>query len=612
MPSAAPRTARAVALLALTALLLVLGARMAFLCDDAFITFRYVANAHAGHGLVWNPPPFRPVEGYTGFLWALLLWATWSWTGVEPPASAHVWSMAFGVVQFATVAAGLFALRRRDGARWPDGLVFLALLTVVTNRTFLQWLTSGLETALFHAGVLAWVVLAFRGRERRHARWLALWSSAAAVAALTRPDGLLFVVATVVVAAIEALRRRLPPRRLAALLPLAAVLLHVGWRRVFYGEWLPNTYYAKVGESWPAAGLRYLACFVFEHGTWVAVGAALVWLAVELRAARAFAARLAANVPAVAATGAVLAQVGYYTLVVGGDHFEYRVFAHLVPLSVLALVAIAGRLGWSPRMACVWLAVSWLASGVGWLHAWVTRDLQPHGFRALAEAVPAPLRPVFAWYDRQQIWLRVRLIGIRCSEHAQFLGDDWRAAPVRLATAGEPFPVAALSSVGWPGWLLRDTAIVDELGLNDWVVARTPAAPVDPRPMQDYLAASFDAVDVDRSGGLDLDELQAALRATTGGAVLGADMQQALVASVSPLPAGGLDRAAFAALAPSVLVVRKMAHEHHPPDGYVDGLRPNVAFTAAGPVATPRDVPLTADEIRRHEAAWWARIAARR
>ena len=35
-----------------------------FLTDDAFIAFRYISQAHDGHGYVWNAPPFQPVEGY--------------------------------------------------------------------------------------------------------------------------------------------------------------------------------------------------------------------------------------------------------------------------------------------------------------------------------------------------------------------------------------------------------------------------------------------------------------------------------------------------------------------------------------------------------------------
>ena len=49
-----------------------------FLQDDAFISFRYARNLATGHGLVWNPG--ERVEGYTNFLWTLLMAApaaTW-------------------------------------------------------------------------------------------------------------------------------------------------------------------------------------------------------------------------------------------------------------------------------------------------------------------------------------------------------------------------------------------------------------------------------------------------------------------------------------------------------------------------------------------------------
>ncbi|UCG61884.1 MAG: hypothetical protein JSV52_00925, partial [Candidatus Zixiibacteriota bacterium] len=48
-----------------------------FLTDDAFIAFRYVSNSILGHGYTWNAPPFRPVEGYTSFLWVILLESVW-------------------------------------------------------------------------------------------------------------------------------------------------------------------------------------------------------------------------------------------------------------------------------------------------------------------------------------------------------------------------------------------------------------------------------------------------------------------------------------------------------------------------------------------------------
>jgi arabinofuranosyltransferase len=62
------------ALLLLAALGLYLGWRVFwFLTDDAYIAFRYISTSRLGYGYVWNPPPFKPVEGYTSFLWVFLL-----------------------------------------------------------------------------------------------------------------------------------------------------------------------------------------------------------------------------------------------------------------------------------------------------------------------------------------------------------------------------------------------------------------------------------------------------------------------------------------------------------------------------------------------------------
>ena len=62
-------------LLALAALVvLVCGLRavqMAWLSDDAFISFRYARNLHDGLGLVFNAGEY--VEGYTNLLWTLAM-----------------------------------------------------------------------------------------------------------------------------------------------------------------------------------------------------------------------------------------------------------------------------------------------------------------------------------------------------------------------------------------------------------------------------------------------------------------------------------------------------------------------------------------------------------
>src|SRR4051794_37248022 len=54
-------------------LLTLLGASRvrAFTIDDAYISFRYAENLASGHGLVYNLG--ERVEGYTNFLWVVLL-----------------------------------------------------------------------------------------------------------------------------------------------------------------------------------------------------------------------------------------------------------------------------------------------------------------------------------------------------------------------------------------------------------------------------------------------------------------------------------------------------------------------------------------------------------
>ncbi|MCB9880121.1 MAG: hypothetical protein H6835_21210, partial [Planctomycetes bacterium] len=463
--------------LAIGAGVLLAATRLSFLCDDAFITFRYVANAHDGHGLVWNLPPFAPVEGYTCFSWAMLLWAAWSWFGVAPPDAANPLSLALGLALYAVVATAALRMRGRDGARLPLGVAVLTLLVAASNRTFLQWMTSGLETSLFNLLIVSWVLQAFRETPRRTA-WLLTWSALAAATALTRPDGLLCVAATAAAAVIAAARRQFTVRAtLTGLTPLLAVFVHVGWRRWFYGEWLPNTYFAKIVAPWPEAGFHYLACFAAEHGTWLCAAIALVWVTAALLRRTRWLLRCAIDRPAAtAATAAIVAQVAYYVLKVGGDHFEYRVFSHLVPLGALAVTAMAAQLTARTGALLAVASAMLVASSAGWVHFAATRDLPSHGFQPLHKVLPSFATPVARWFDRHQAWLLFHNIGLRCEQHARILERFARPLPERdhPAPRPDPFPVFEYGAVGLVGWRLHEVAILDHHGLNDWVVARTP------------------------------------------------------------------------------------------------------------------------------------------
>jgi arabinofuranosyltransferase len=520
-----------------------------FLTDDAFIAFRYVSNSRLGFGYTWNPPPFRPVEGYTSFLWVALLDLVWRLTGVEPPASANLLSLACACGS--VIVTGLAAARMEltgPLARRRFPAIALVLLMVATNRTFLTWTSSGLETALFNLLSLAWlyVFLYVDGDPRR---WVFMATLLAALAALARPEGIVFVAATAcgVVLAWRAgaagpripVARVLAARDLAAAAPLAIVPAHLLWRRSEYGVWLPNTWYAKTTGVWPASGLRYLLCYVIEYSLWITIAVVLLWAWKSLWArdgARIEAEIRTRRLRIACVAIAFLVPFAYYTLVVGGDHFEFRVYSGLVPLLALVTLFCLDRLGWRATPACSVLAVASLAAmPIPYVHYLETRGLQTrqetyHLVRPIAGRFPPPLSWYVSIFDRNQAWLIDRWIGARHQEHKVFAASVMAATPTRAQGELIPWdghPVAVAFSPGILAYDLPHVAFIDYLGLGDHVIARSPVVSEEPR---------------------------------------------------------------------------QMAHERRPPEGYIDCFKPNVDL-ALGRVK-PR--PLTDDDIRACEDRWWA------
>jgi hypothetical protein len=62
--------------------------------DDSYISFRYAHNLAEGRGLVWNPG--EHVEGYTNFLWVMLL-AGFDLVGLDLVTSSRWAGIAFAV-----------------------------------------------------------------------------------------------------------------------------------------------------------------------------------------------------------------------------------------------------------------------------------------------------------------------------------------------------------------------------------------------------------------------------------------------------------------------------------------------------------------------------------
>jgi hypothetical protein len=315
-----------------------------FVSDDSYISFRYARHLAQGEGLVWNPG--ERVEGYTNFLWVLLMSAAIR-LGLAPELVANVVGILSGAI--------LLVLLPLFSARWSEPFaptIWIAPLALAGNRSFTAWCTGGLETMLFTALVFG-AFAAWLG-ERARAATLPLVSPALfAVATLTRPEGALFafLAALCWLAEILARRRPLRPSLIWAAVYLAPVGAHLLWRHAYYGFWVPNSFRAKVAGAWWEQGSRYLSLFADDyHLAWVLPLAVLGLLLRRRLEGWLFAAALAVYL--------------LYVAYIGGDRFEFRflvvVFPYLYWLAGDAVYQLAARgRGRSKRHAAVrWGAVA--------------------------------------------------------------------------------------------------------------------------------------------------------------------------------------------------------------------------------------------------------------
>ena len=306
-----------------------------FVTDDAFISFVYSRNL-AEHGeLVFNPG-LDPVEGYTNFLWTLLL-GILMLVGLPPEVMSLVLGTGFAIGTLAVVFRLSQHLFERASA-WDH--VAPALLALTAG--YACWSSGGLETQMF----TFWVMLALHyyvtgdadAPRLRRAGW------ALALAAMTRPEGLL--VAGVLAAhrlALNILRdRRLLPSRdelLCAAWFLALWAPWFAWRWWYYGYPLPNTAYVKaagpaVGDydrQLAAIGLHYVWQFLRQSGLLFAAPLAVAGLLAARPRGRRFVFGSAAAI--------LIAAYLVYAARVGGDFMGlHRFVMPLFPLGALAVV----------------------------------------------------------------------------------------------------------------------------------------------------------------------------------------------------------------------------------------------------------------------------------
>jgi hypothetical protein len=208
--------------------------------DDAYITYRYAANWGAGFGPVYNVG--EQVEGYSCFLWMALL-AAGARLGIQPQILAPVLNLPIVLCCVFLLSRLCFAL----GLSRPRMTALVVTLLFALSEGTAFYAAAGMETPLFTAALLLYLLALHRGYERGAYGWAI---PAALILDLARVEGFLYVVVGAAVAfGLEAMRRENPNGRSAAtrLVFVVALLTAAMFavRYAVYGMWISTTVVSK-------------------------------------------------------------------------------------------------------------------------------------------------------------------------------------------------------------------------------------------------------------------------------------------------------------------------------------------------------------------------------
>ena len=219
--------------------------RSAWVCDDAYITFRTLDNFIHGYGLTWNTA--ERVQAYTHPLWLFAM--------LGPYALSHevfYTSIALSVIlTVLSVSLLAFGIARS----WTGALLGITILAF--SKGFIDYSTSGLENPLTHLILALFLFVYFK--YEINTRTVFLLSLIASMGALNRMDTFLLFLPVLSYSVFRLKWQGL----LAAILGFLPFLMWECFSLLYYGFPFPNTAYAKLNTGYDEItlalqGLYYL------------------------------------------------------------------------------------------------------------------------------------------------------------------------------------------------------------------------------------------------------------------------------------------------------------------------------------------------------------------
>ena len=408
-----------------------------WVADDAYITFRHVTQFLAGNGLTYNT--IERVEGFTHPLWAVLL-CLFGWMGAPISGTAVTMDLLCALA----LLIGIVASERDRGP--------LSMALVVSCSGFVDFATSGLETPM----TMLLVFVAYRTTSivaRPMRAGLAL-----GLAYLCHPDVAVLALGPLLLGLVEVHEkgwRESGASFLRFLVSLAAapVLWHL-FRLWYYGDLLPNTYYAKNGGGYWSQGGAYLLDFAVQAplsaAGFLMVGALAMFDLKRRTGLERW--RRGAGLLAMAVHVAAIARVG-------GDFMGFRLL--LPDLAVVAALS-AGALG---GLAALPRSIAQVGLGAAALWALFIQPVPPHE-RGLI--VNERLNFASAYAQKSDAFT---------GRPHHLWWSEGRLFQAFQECVGEPDLIVEYPNIGYYGVALGTRAsLIDGNGLVDRFVARNWAA----------------------------------------------------------------------------------------------------------------------------------------
>lgn len=238
--------------------------------DDAFISFRYARNLSRGLGFVFNQGEF--VEGYTNFLWTILIYF-----GLKLNLDPIFVSIYLGIIFYIFSLIILYKISFQLNQRNFFPLAFFCFSIQAHAHIFA---TSGLEGSMFGFFLLSGLGI-FIFQER--ISFLSLGNFFLILACLTRPDGFLFYIIANLFLLIKLISKKEKFFIFKIFIMQTPFLLfyipYFYWKFHYYGSIFPNTFYAKSGDkTYFEQGFLYIKLYFLSYYGFLISGIVfLVW-----------------------------------------------------------------------------------------------------------------------------------------------------------------------------------------------------------------------------------------------------------------------------------------------------------------------------------------------